>query len=89
MAAAMTPVEFLIVEAAARHRGRPAAARSRGAGGGPIYVGLLALLAPATGRELLRGARTARGSLLGALRGTPDEDALDEAEAPLPGSTAA
>ncbi len=90
MAAAMVPVEFLLVKAA--EKGTLVGLlllTAEGALAVAIYVGLLALLAPATARELLRGARTARGSLLAALRGSPDEDALDEAEAPLPGSTGA
>jgi O-antigen/teichoic acid export membrane protein len=90
MAAVMVPVEFLLVQAA--DRGTAIGLLLLGAEGiaaAAIYVGILALLAPPTARELLHGARTARNSLARAIRDTPDEEALDEAEAPLPGSSGA
>ena len=88
MVAVMTPVEFLLVEADSRGTAVGLALLAiEGLAAALIYVAVLAALAPETGRELLRGAASARRSLARAIRGTPDEEALTEAEAPLPGSS--
>ncbi len=87
MAATMTPVEFLLVRAAERGTaigllllaGEAAAAAA-------IYLGVLAILAPATARGLIRGLIGAPATLRSAIRLPPEEDALDAAEAPLPGN---
>ena len=88
MVAVMTPVEFLLVEADSRSTVVGLALLAlEGVAAVAIYVAALAALAPDTGRELLRGAKSARRSLARAIRGAPDEEALAEAEAPLPGSS--
>jgi PST family polysaccharide transporter len=88
MVAVITPVEFLLVEANSRGTAAGLALlAAEGAVAAVIYTVALAALAPETGRELLRGVRGARRTLAGAIRGAPDEEALTEAEAPLPGSS--
>ena len=64
MVAVMTPVEFLLVEADSRGTAVGLALLAiEGLAAALIYVAVLAALAPETGRELLRGAASARGSL--------------------------
>jgi len=87
MAAIMTPVEFLLVQAA--EKGTLvglALLAAEGLCAAGIYLGVLAILAPGTARELIGGVRTFRSSLTRAIRDAPDEEALDAAEAPLPGN---
>jgi O-antigen/teichoic acid export membrane protein len=88
MAAVMTPVEFLVVKAADRGTGLGLLLLvAEAAAAALVYLAALAVLAPPVARELVGGARSLRGTLSTALRGAPDEEALDEAEAPLPGNT--
>jgi PST family polysaccharide transporter len=88
MAAVMTPVEFLVVKAA--DQGIAVGlllVLAEGAAAALVYLVVLGVLAPPVARELVHGARSLRGTMAAALRGAPDEEALDEAEAPLPGNT--
>ncbi len=88
MVAVMTPLEFIVVEADSRGTAVGLALLAlEGLAAAAVYLAVLWALAPATGRELVRGARTLRGSLSASIRRRPDESALDDAEAPLPGSS--
>lgn len=88
MAAAMTPVEFLLVRAGERGTALGLALLAVEAlGAAAVYLAVLAVVAPESASELLRGLRSAPGTLAAAVRRAPDEDALEAAEAPLPGDS--
>ncbi len=88
MVAVLTPLEFIVVKADTRGTLLGLAALAlEGLLAAGVYLLALRVLAPATGQELLRGTRALRGSLSASIRRSPDEGALDDAEAPLPGSS--
>ena len=88
MVAVITPLELLVVEADSRSTAVGLVLLGlEGLAAAAVYLAALWTLAPETSRELLRGAGTLRGSLSASIRRRPDESALDEAEAPLPGSS--
>jgi O-antigen/teichoic acid export membrane protein len=89
MAAAITPVEFLLVEAAEHGTVAGLALLTlEGLAAVGVYLAALAVFAPGTARELVRGVGAMPKSLAHAIRAGADEEALDAAEAPLPGSAA-
>jgi hypothetical protein len=86
MAAIMTPVEFLLVQAA--DHGTVVGLlllAAEAIAAIAIYLAVLAILARDTARELLRGVGSAREAFGRVGSRAPDEEALDQAEAPLPG----